>query len=90
MRKYERYWALLKRDKRIVIQLQSDSMSPAKAEVACKKLARGIQKEKYQDIVYRSDSNRKAVLHSSVNYKNFTVTFTLSDSSLVSALPERL
>lgn len=90
MRKYQRYWELLKRDKRIVIQLQGDVMSPAKAEIANRKLARGIQKEKYQDIVYKGQANQKAVLRSDVNYKDYTVTFTLADSCLVSALPEKL
>ena len=48
MRAYERYWELLKRDKRIVIKIEGDHMTPAKAEVAYRKFARGIQKEKYQ------------------------------------------
>lgn len=88
-RKYQRYWELLKRDKRIVVQITGEAMTPAKAETAYHKFARGIQKEKYQDIVYKSD-NPSASLSSEISYKDFTVTFKLADSALAKLLPESL
>ena len=38
MRRYERFWELLKRDKRIVIKIEGEHMTPAKAEVAAPKI----------------------------------------------------
>ncbi len=89
MRAYQRFWELLKRDKRIVIKIEGDNMSPAKAEVAYRKFARGLQKEKYQDILYKQDCP-KASMKSDISYKDFTVTFTLADSALAKLLPETL
>ena len=64
-------------------------MSPAKAEVAYRKFARGLQKEKYQDILYKQDCP-KASMKSDISYKDFTMTFTLADSALAKLLPETL
>ena len=89
MRAYQRFWELLKRDKRIVIKIDGDNMSPAKAEVAYRKFARGLQKEKYQDILYKQDCP-KASMKSDISYKDFTMTFTLADSALAKLLPETL
>ena len=89
MRAYQRFWELLKRDKRIVIKIEGDNMSPAKAEVAYRKFARGLQKEKYQDILYKQDCPR-ASMKSDISYKDFTMTFTLADSALAKLLPETL
>lgn len=89
MRFYERYWELLKRDKRIVVKIHGEHMTPAKAEVAYRKFARGIQKEKYQDILYKS-SCPNASMRSEISFKDFTITFTLADSALAKLLPESL
>ena len=89
MRRYERFWELLKRDKRIVIKIEGEHMTPAKAEVAYRKFARGLQKEKYQDILYKQDCP-KASMKSDISYKDFTMTFTLADSALAKLLPETL
>ena len=89
MRAYQRFWELLKRDKRIVIKIEGDNMSPAKAEVAYRKFARGLQKEKYQDILYK-EVCPNASMRSEISYKDFTVTFTLADSALAKLLPETL
>ena len=89
MRAYERYWELLKRDKRIVIKIEGDHMTPAKAEVAYRKFARGIQKEKYQDIRYKAGCPN-ASMRSEISFKDFTITFTLADSALAKLLPETL
>lgn len=89
MRRYERFWELLKRDKRIVIKIEGEHMTPAKAEIAYRKFARGLQKEKYQDILYK-EVCPNASMRSEISYKDFTVTFTLADSALAKLLPETL
>lgn len=86
MRKYERSWNILK-DKKVILAQVTTSEDKRVLLKHASTFIRGVQKEKYQDVIFRR-RYPDAVVVSTINYETKQVRVELVLNSYKSVLEE--